>query len=296
MSSKQTWAGGRAKVRSCYCTHTRANSGWTKHACTIRKYTILLNSKDMWYVNMSTYHLHPTKSFNVLGFSRMGQHYETGHLGSCWKGSHAAVAGRQAAASMLLRHENSCSLTFVLWDPSLNLCFTIQMIWYMAFELKECIAKSSFSFGHLPHVVVLIGFRNNWGARPHSAFTFLVARFLGAERQVIPKHVPPAPPGVFKLPMSAKWVFKCAKLAPGKKKNLRIPNDSQKWEGPFFTQKSIHSRNKMETSGSFLEYYSQRWTCSSGPTVLDTRSTEIDTNQPSSETCVQLSTVPWIKL
>lgn len=30
----------------------------------------------------------------------------------------------------------------------------------MAFELKECIAKSSFSSGHLIHVVVLIGFRN----------------------------------------------------------------------------------------------------------------------------------------
>ena len=62
-----------------------------------------------------------------------GKQYETGHLGSCWKGSHAAVAGRQAAASMLLRHENSCSLTCVLWDPSLNLSFTIQMIWYYGF-------------------------------------------------------------------------------------------------------------------------------------------------------------------
>ena len=159
----------------------------------------------------------------------------------------------------------------------------------MAFELKECIAKSSFSSGHLIHVVVLIGFRNYWGARPHSAFTFLVARFGGAERQVIPKHLPPAPPDECKVGLQM------CKVGPGQKINLRIRNDSQKWKDLFFTEKSIHSRNKMETSGSFAEYYSQRWTCSSGP-VLDTRSTEIDTNQLSFETCVQLSTVPWIKL
>ena len=241
------------------------------------------NTRSFWivicqYVNMSTCHLHPTKSFNVLGFSRMGQQYETGHLGSCWKGSHAAVTGRPMLQA----------LTFVLWDPSLNFCFTIQMIWYMAFELKECIAKSSFSSGHLPHVVVLIGFRNHWGARPHSAFTFLVARFGGRKGRLFQNIFPRHPP------MSAKWAFKCAKLAPAKKK-LRIPNDSQKWKDLFFTQKPIHSRNNMETSGSSVEYYSQRWTCSSGP-VLDTRSTEIHTNELSFETCVQMSTVPRMKL
>ena len=76
---------------------------------------------------------------------------------------------------------------------------------------------------------------------------------------------PRAPPDVFKLAMSTKRAFKSRNVPPypaqscphhnmPQAKNLRTPNDSQEWEGPFFTQKaSLKSQNDIETYGKFAE-------------------------------------------
>lgn len=209
MSSKQTWAGARAKVRSCYCTHTRANSGWTKHAAsTIRKYTILLNC-DMSICQRAIFI--PQSHLMSLVLVAWGKQYETGQLGSCWKGSHAAVAGRQAAASMLLRHENSCSLTCVLWDPSLNLSFTIQMILWLL-NLRNALRNPHFLLGtwFMSWFWLASGTTEEPDHIPPSHFWWLD---LGGRKGRLFQSIFPQLP-----PMSAKWVFKCAKLAPGKKK------------------------------------------------------------------------------
>lgn len=239
---------------------------------------------------MSTCHLHPTKSFNVLGFSRMGQ--------TVWNWAAWKLLEREPCSCR--RKTGSCKHA----TPARKFMF-----------IDVCALRSKLKLKfHYPNDMILwlLNLRNAL-RNPHFLLgTWFMSWFwLASGTTEEPDHIPPSHfwwldlggrkgrlfQSIFPQlpPMSAKWVFKCAKLAPGKKKNLRIRNDSQKWKDLFFTQKSIHSRNKMETSGSFAEYYSQRWTCSSGP-VLDTRSTEIDTNQLSFETCVQLSTVPWIKL
>ena len=214
MSSKQTWAGARAKVRSCYCTHTRANSGWTKHAAsTIRKYTILLNC-DMSICQRAIFI--PQSHLMSLVLVAWGKQYETGHLGSCWKGSHAAVAGRQAAARCCKHATPARKFMFIdvcALRSKLKLKFHYpndMILWLL--NLRNALRNPHFLLGtwFMSWFWLASGTTEEPDHIPPSHFWWLD---LGGRKGRLFQSIFPQLP-----PMSAKWVFKCAKLAPGKKK------------------------------------------------------------------------------